>query len=236
MGKLNRDWVAGTLLIVAGLLLIGQHNFPDLVPFIPLVAGLVILGFFLVTRSVGALVAGSLIVGLGIGVLVVRGTDSNAGAAGFLASIAGGLLLAWILGLLFNIRDVRWWPLLLGFALLAGSGLVYSAGLGQDVTSIASDWWPALLLAMGAYLLYHAHRRNLEEEREEGLPVGTHGNSDHLLDTDANSVEADESNPAIDTDARQASAGYPIRTSTHSLADATGGQVGGDRPGSVESL
>jgi hypothetical protein len=237
MGKLNRDWVAGTLLIVAGLLLIGQHNFPDLVPFIPLVAGLVILAFFLLTRSVGALIAGSLIVGIGIGVLVVRGSDANAGAAGFLASLAGGFFLAWILGLLFNIHDVRWWPLLVGFVLLVVSGLVYSAGLGADVTTIAADWWPALLLAMGAYLLFHAHRRNEAEARESGESGGTRTEDEaHALDTDASSIEADEVDPNIDIDARQASAGYPVRASTHSLADATGGQVGGDRPGGVESL
>src|SRR3954468_1198437 len=77
VGRLHRDWIAGTMLVVAGLFILGNRLFPDLLPVLPLIVSLLFLGLFFVTRSVRAVVSGSVLVGVGIGILVVKGTDPD---------------------------------------------------------------------------------------------------------------------------------------------------------------
>src|SRR3954453_5157668 len=106
VGILHRDWIAGTMLVVAGLFILGNRLFPDLLPVMPLIVGLLLLALFFLTRSAWSAVAGSVLVGVGIGVLVVKGSDPDVGTGGFFVSLAGGFFLAWILGLMFNIRSL----------------------------------------------------------------------------------------------------------------------------------
>ncbi len=68
VNRINRDWVTGATLVVVGLLLLGNRLFPDLVPLVPLIVGLGLLGLFLLTRTVGSLTAGGVITGVGVGV------------------------------------------------------------------------------------------------------------------------------------------------------------------------
>lgn len=193
------------MLLVVGFLLLGQRLFPDLVPIVPLALGLALLGIFLVSRSVGALMNGSVTVGVGVGVLVVTSGTSDFGAAGFLVSVAGGFYLAWILGLIFDVPTVRWWPVVPGSLVLALGAVVYTAQMGEPLLRFAVDWWPGLLVVMGGYLLLRARLRSRADADEEtsAVPVGVP--------------------PAA------GSSGV-----AHPISDAGGGQLGGDRPGSVE--
>jgi hypothetical protein len=193
------------MLLAVGFLLIGQRLFPDLVPIVPLVIGLLLLGVFLLSRSVGALVNGSVLVGVGVGILVVTNGTSDFGAAGFLVAVAGGFYLAWILGLIFDVPTMRWWPVVPGSLLLALGAVVYTAKMGGPLLRFAQDWWPGLLVIMGAYLLLRARLLNRLEVDEETstVPVGTPSSA--------------------------GSSGV-----AHPISDAGGGQFGGDRPGSVE--
>ncbi|MEA2623179.1 MAG: hypothetical protein QOH61_2089 [Chloroflexota bacterium] len=193
------------MLVVVGLLLLGDRLFPDLVPVVPLALGLALLAAFLVGRSVGALVNGSVTVGVGVGVLVVTGGGSDFGAAGFLVSVAGGFYLCWVLGLIFDVPAVRWWPVVPGSLFLAAGAVVYTAGLGAPLLRFAVDWWPALLVGMGGYLLLHARLRNRAavDDETSTVPTGV-----------ASSV---------------GSSGV-----AHPIAEAQGGHMGGDQPGSVE--
>src|SRR4051794_9341300 len=121
------------MLVVAGLFILGNRLFPDLLPVMPLIVGLLLLALFFLTRSAWSAVAGSVLVGVGIGVLVVKGSDPDVGTGGFFVSLAGGFFLAWILGLMFNIRSLRWWPLVPGFLLLVLGAVVTSGHMGKDV-------------------------------------------------------------------------------------------------------
>jgi hypothetical protein len=250
------------MLVVAGLFILGNRLFPDLLPIMPLIIGLLFLGLFFVTRSVGAVVSGSILVGVGIGILVVKGSDNNVGAGGFLISLAGGFFLAWVLGLMFAIRSLRWWPLLSGFALLIIGAVVTSGHMGQDLLAFAGDWWPALLVLMGAFLLYRARQHHRVTDETTAVPVVVHdgvARPVEVIEHNGNVPEAHEDHEANGDDTPDEEhdtllhpgsgddaatslhdtpipSAYPLRPSTHSLADATGGQVGGDRPGSVESL
>ena len=160
VSRLNRDWVAGVMLLLVGGLLLGNRLFPDLVPMVPLLVGLALLAFFLLARSMGALVAGGVTTGVGVGVLVATRGNPDFGAAGFLISLAGGFYLVWILGLLFEVPSVRWWPVVPGSLLLAAGAVVYAARLGEPLKNVAVDWWPVLPIAMGAYLLMAARFRS----------------------------------------------------------------------------
>jgi hypothetical protein len=303
MALLRRDWIAGTMLLVTGFLLLGTRLFPDLVPVVPLLLGLALLAFFFVTRAPGALVVGSVIVGIGIGVLVVRGTEPNVGGAGFLVSLAAGFLLAWLLALIFNVRSLRAWPLVPGIVLLVLGGAVYTGNFGRDLLAFAFDWWPVLLVVTGAYLLLQARLRARREVDEETVAVPAIPRSEVGARTDdeeredeawaererraarereraarerdeeaerpfdiprepppiedpdqppaigqpdlAPAIEQEDQPPAIEPlrppphplpPGRQGPPIYPAPPSSHSIADANGGQVGGDRPGSVESV
>jgi hypothetical protein len=259
---LHRDWIAGTMLLVAGLFILGNRLFPDLLPVLPLIIGLVFLGLFFLTRSAGSLVTGSILVGVGIGVLVVKGSDPDVGTGGFLVSLAGGFFLAWVLGLLFNIRSLRWWPLLPGVILLVIGAIVTSGHMGKDLVGVAADWWPILLVLMGAFLLYRSrsHFRARDETTAVpvlvpdgvGQPVSLIGHDEHAQEAHEERDVRDEQAPDEDEDtllhpdesdddatsehSTTIPTSYPLRSSTHSLADATGGQMGGDSPGSVEQL
>jgi hypothetical protein len=276
VGILHRDWIAGTMLVVAGLFILGNRLFPDVLPVMPLIIGLLFLGLFFLTRSAWSAVAGSVLVGVGIGVLVVKGSDSDVGTGGFLISLAGGFFLAWILGLLFSIRSLRWWPIVPGLVLLVTGAVVTSGHMGRDVINAAADWWPLLLVLMGVFLLYRARSHAQVSDETTYVPVAahhadvqpivsqehedrdeaheTHDRDEHDeaheshdrddQDEGHESPEPQYSMEPIDDDAEEPTnehptpipSVYPIRPSTHSLADATGGQVGGDRPGSVEPL
>lgn len=231
MGRLNRDWVAGVMLLVVGTLLLGERLYPDLVPLVPLLLGLALLGIFLISRSAGALVNGSVTVGIGVGVLVVQGGNPDLGAAGFIISVAGGFYLAWVLGLIFEIPSVRWWPIVPGSVLLAIGAVVYTARMGDPLLRFAVDWWPALLVLMGFYLLVRARvrRRLLSEDETSTVPTGIPGGSGGTSTGTAHPVGTGQA--AGGMGAHPAGVGVPAARPT---SDATGGHLGGDRPGSVE--
>lgn len=230
MGRLSRDWVAGMMLLVVGLLLLGERLFPDLVPFVPLALGLALLGVFLLGRSAGALVNGSVTVGIGVGVLVVKGGNPDFGAAGFIISVAGGFYLAWVLGLIFNIPSVRWWPIVPGSLLLALGAVVYTAKMGKPLVDAAVDWWPALLAIMGVYLLFHARLRArlAVDDETSTIPTGVAGG------LAVGSTGVTHPTPAVQPAAGAAHPSGAPQPTGRPLSDATGGQFGGDRPGSVE--
>lgn len=159
MGRLSRDWVAGGILLIVGGFLLALEHFPDVAFIIPLFIGLALLGAFLALRSPGLLTAGSVITGVGVGILTGAQGSPDFGGAGVLVSIGGGFLLLSLLGALFEVPSVRAWPLAPGFALVALGAVIYAAGSGRQMLDLATRWWPALLVAMGLYLLLAARLR-----------------------------------------------------------------------------
>jgi hypothetical protein len=212
--RLNRDWIIGAMLLLVGFERLGNRLFPDLVTIVPLLVGLGLLGLFFLTRSLGPLVAGGVISGLGLGILVATRGSPDFGAAGFLISLAGGFYLVWILGLMFERREVRWWPVVPGSVLLAAGAVVYAAGLGAQLLRIAVDWWPVVPIITGLYLLLSArlHARFAEEDETSQVPA----------------VPASNAPPRPPDPAPRAPAGSHVPDKLRST------QIGGDSPGSVE--
>jgi hypothetical protein len=185
MTKLSRDLVAGSILLVVGAMLLAIEHLPDVAFLIPFIVGLALLGVALLVRLPTALASGGVITGIGVGILVARQGSPDLGAAGLLLSIGGGFLAVTLLAALFDLPAVRSWPLVPGLALVALGAVIYAGGLGQETLDLASAWWPALLLVVGAYLILAARLRlplYADEARgardDETRPVGRQGHED----------------------------------------------------------
>jgi len=192
MGRLDRDRVAGGMLLIVGGFLLAVEHVPDLAVIIPLLIGLGLLGLFLVVRMPGLLAAGSVITGIGVGILAGAQGGADFGGAGILVSIGGGFLLLSLLGALFEVPSMRAWPLVPGFALVAVGAVIYAAGAGQQVLDLATAWWPVVLLAMGLYLLFAARMR---------LPLRTGAGSSGFFGGPTESVP-DETVAGVELDQR----------------------------------
>jgi len=159
MWRLSRDWIAGALLVLVGLLLLAERQARALVPFIPLAAGVCLLAVSFVVRWPGLLVSAGALIGVGLGVLMARGSDPQIAAAAFLVCVGCGLLVAWILGVLLRLRELRWRPLLAGSSFVAAGVVVYALGIGPTLLELTVGWWPVLLIGIGAFLLAGARSR-----------------------------------------------------------------------------
>jgi hypothetical protein len=90
---------------------------------------------------------------------VARGSSPEAAASVFLVCIGSGLLMAWLLGVLLRVHELRWRPLLAGLGFVAAGVIVYVLGIGPTLLTLTIGWWPLLLIAIGAILLAGARAR-----------------------------------------------------------------------------
>ena len=159
MWRLSRDWVAGALLVLVGLLLLAERHAPALVPVIPLAAGVCLLAAALVVHWPGLLISAGALIGVGLGVLVARGSSPEVAASAFLVCIGGGLLMAWVLAMLLRVHALRWRALLAGAGFIMAGAVVYALGIGPTLLTLTIGWWPLVLIAIGAVLLAGARAR-----------------------------------------------------------------------------
>ena len=178
MPRISRDWLAGGILLIVGAFFLAMEFLPDVAFVIPLLVGLGLLGVFLIVRAAGLLSAGGVITGIGVGILAARQGSPDFGGAGILVSIGGGFLVVSVLAAVFEVRSARAWPIAPGLLLITIGAVIYAAGLGEEVLEVSSSWWPAVLVAVGAYLLLAARLRLPlyadAERREEPVSEETH--------------------------------------------------------------
>lgn len=154
----SRDWIAGALLVIVGAFFLAERLVPGLERFIPLLVGLALVGLFLVTRSAGALVPGGVLTGVGIGTLIATQPDSPYGGGAFLVSMGAGFILVSALAAMFGIRDARAWPLVPGSVLITIGVIIIASDQGRPVLEFAETWWPLVLVLVGGWVLFGAHR------------------------------------------------------------------------------
>ena len=160
-GKLRHQWAAGTALIAIGVLvLITQISHSEFMGQVFLLnLGLIFLLWGIVTRSVGFLIPGGILSGIGMGVYLIAGPlsgsglEGSPGGAAFMLSFALGWALITALSALVC-QETHIWPLIpggimafIGVALLIG-------GPALTVLTWANKVWPFLLIALGAYVLW----------------------------------------------------------------------------------
>lgn len=136
------------LIIGAGALLDRSFSF-DLGQAVPLVLGLLFLGWALAGKNCALLIPGGILTGLGTGILL---RNSYGGNSTFLFCFAGGWVLITLLSALAFKRWV-WWPLIPAAA-MAFSGLTQLADPElRSWLRAGRYYWPVALIAFAAYLL-----------------------------------------------------------------------------------
>jgi LiaI-LiaF-like transmembrane region len=158
--------VAGAIIISIGVFLLLGQLMPDVGRWIPLAIGLLFLLGFVGRREYGLLVAGCIISGVGVGVVLEGVVDAPWSGAIVVLSLAGGFIAIWVISTLLRLgEDQRlrpdgrpvaragWWPLIPG-GILALVGLVALAEEGFDSDIVR--WWPVLLIAAGVLVLWNS--------------------------------------------------------------------------------
>jgi hypothetical protein len=142
--------VAGLVIAGLGLFFLAGQVEPDIWQYVPLIIGLALLGVFVLRREYGFLVPGSILTGVGIGIVLERAAVSgDAGGGVMMLSLAGGFLGIWVLGSIYRLPQNHWWPLIPG-------GILTLIGLALFVGDEAQDllrFWPIILVVIGAIVL-----------------------------------------------------------------------------------
>jgi hypothetical protein len=147
--------VGGIVLVIIGVgLLIAQFT-PDLARYVVLVIGIGLLALFAVTRSYGSLVGGSIVTGVGVGVVLGSSYTGNLAGAAVLISIGAGFLFIWLVSYLLQMKERHFWPLIPG-AILASIGAAIA--IGGNAADLIS-YWPLILIVLGVLLMIGAYLR-----------------------------------------------------------------------------
>jgi hypothetical protein len=130
------ELVAGLGLVVVGVALLVGIAVPGIERYVVLGVGLVILVFFLLTRSPAALIGGGIVSGVGVGIAFATLEPGRLGGALFLVSLGCGFLFVWLIGWILQMHETRIWPLIPG-AVLVLVGASTMPGWGLPLTLIA---------------------------------------------------------------------------------------------------
>ncbi len=155
-------WIAGLALIAIGLLvLVEQYVESEWLRlfFLPAL-GAIFLLWGSITRSIGLLIPGGILGGIGLGVVLNAGPLESLGgdAEGgvFLLSFALGWGLITLLSALVT-QETHWWPLIPGGIMAAIGGALLAGGAAMDALNVVGNLlgraWPLGLVALGLYLL-----------------------------------------------------------------------------------
>lgn len=156
--RLRRRRIWGVVLLgVATLALVERHTALRAGDALPLLLGLAFLGWSIAARSVGLLIPGGILTGIGTGVLVQKWLGAGPRDGVFLLCFAAGwVLIPLVAGVVMRRRVL--WPLIPATAMTL-------AGLGQlNYPGLASLWrdlrelWPYGLIVVALALLLIAPR------------------------------------------------------------------------------
>ena len=151
-------WLAGTALIAIGLfVLIAQFVESETLGLLFLPGlGLIFLLWGSLARSVGLLIPGGILSGIGLGVYLMGGPlshlEGEAEGAVFLLSFAAGWALITLLSALVC-QEAHWWPLIPGGIMALIGGALLAGGAALTALEWAGKAWPLIFIGFGLYLL-----------------------------------------------------------------------------------
>ena len=147
--------VAGLVIAGIGLFFLAGQLEPDIGRYVTMFIGLALLAVFVVTRQYGFLVPGSILTGVGIGIVLDSAASGAAESGVMMLALAGGFLGIWVIGSIYRLAENHWWPLIPG-GILTLIGLVQ---LTRTDVAGALRLWPVILIVLGAFLLAKAITR-----------------------------------------------------------------------------
>jgi len=165
-------WLAGIALIAIGVLvLVAQFAGSEMLGLLFLPGlGLIFLIWGSAARSVGLLIPGGILSGIGLGVYLLGGPlsylEGEAEGAVFLLSFAAGWGLITLLSAVVC-RETHWWPLIPGGIMALIGGALLAGELGLTALDWAGKLWPLILIGLGAYLLVRRQRFTSGSNDEE---------------------------------------------------------------------
>jgi hypothetical protein len=148
---MERNWLAGVILVVLGLLLLAGTLLGVGGEAVPLAIGVVFLVAYAARRTYGFLIPGSILTGLGAGIVVQDRLAGGHGGEVVLGLGLGFLAIYAIDSAVVGRLSPRFWPLIPG-------GILTVVGLLSELQGTAlQDWinryWPILLIVAGVALL-----------------------------------------------------------------------------------
>jgi hypothetical protein len=160
----NPKVVAGVVVIALGLVMLVATVTDTLLldQMIVLLLGVIFLAWGVAVRHPGPLIPGSILTGLGVGILLSQwlSTSISGQAQGGIVTLCLGLgfLLIMPVQQLVTRQAAHWWPLIPGGILsLTGSGLLLGDA-GLTMLTWIGRLWPLALIGVGLVLLYQAVR------------------------------------------------------------------------------
>jgi hypothetical protein len=147
---------AGIILVTIGLGLL-IFNTLNVGMYFPLALGLVFLVAGIATRSAGLLIPGGIIGGVGLGAIsTVSGwffpTNSVESGGVFLLFFSLGWFLITLLSKFFT-TETQTWALIPGGIMAAIGGLVLMGERGTNILMVVGQYWPVVLVIIGASIL-----------------------------------------------------------------------------------
>lgn len=157
------SYVMGVILVAAGCGLLARRFLPfGWEQALLLALGLAFTVLGILRRAYGSLVAGMVLLGLGVGlVLGERGALGLAKVHWLLICLGLGFVGLYLFGVLLAMRK-HWWPLVPGMILLAlggGDWVMRLDLLPVGLVRVVQVWWPLILVVAGLLLLIRAFRR-----------------------------------------------------------------------------
>lgn len=147
--------MAGLVIAAMGLFFLAGQLEPNIGRYVTMFIGLALLAVFVITREYGFLVPGSILTGVGIGIVLDSATTGEAESGVMMLALAGGFLGIWVVGSIYRLSQNHWWPLIPG-------GILTLIGMVQmtrtDVAG-ALRLWPIMLIVAGAFILAKAITR-----------------------------------------------------------------------------
>lgn len=147
--------MAGLVIAGMGLFFLAGQLEPDIGRFVTMFIGLALLAVFVITREYGFLVPGSILTGIGIGIVLDSAASGEVESGVMMLALAGGFLGIWVIGSIYRLPENHWWPLIPG-GILTLIGLVQ---LARSEVDAALSLWPIVLVIIGALVLARAVSR-----------------------------------------------------------------------------
>lgn len=160
MHRTRDPLIGGLVLVIIGIVLLVAQFTPDIGRYVVLVIGLGLLGWFVATRTYGALVGGSIVTGVGAGVVIGAAMTGQLAGAALLMALGLGFLAIWVVSYLLALPERHFWPLVPGSILFAIGGAL---AIGGEASNLLS-YWPVLLIALGLVLIALAYVRSRRED------------------------------------------------------------------------